>query len=206
MDMLNIKPIPSSDHSLLRNLIEEAFPEEERLPFDYYVDNPSSGIRCVGAYADTRLRGFLFYLVSPRHVYLSYFAFFKEDRGKGYGTESLGYLKSLYPDRCICIDREPLDPNAPDNVIRVKRRSFYMNSGLVDRESYQLQNGVIYQTMAAGEFHFEDLKDLLEGISHRDDPRYWAYYFRTIQEAEAFKKEWLKTIKKRYLEWLENQG
>lgn len=160
------------------------------------------GIFVLGAYAEGEFVGFLHYVATdPHFVYLAFFAFFPEHRGKGYGTASLQYLKSLFPDRPICIDRELIDPTAEDNDIRIRRRAFYMRAGFVDQSCYQLQNGIIYQTMSTPGFVFAPLRDLVHRLSHHGDPRYYAYYFETLEEAESFKKQWLLTIDKRFEEW-----
>ena len=153
--MLSYRLISKEDHPKLRRLLEESFPPEETLPFEFYVsDFRNLGIRVEGVYRENELVGFLHYIVRPEFVYLAFFAFFPKERGKGYGRESLGYLKSLFLDRPICIDRELIDPSLPDNAIRVRRREFYMRSGLFDQNSYQVQNGIIFQTMSTPGFKF----------------------------------------------------
>ena len=204
--MLSYRLISKEDHPKLRRLLEESFPPEETLPFEFYVsDFRNLGIHVEGAYRENELVGFLHYVVRPEFVYLAFFAFFPKERGKGYGRESLAYLKSLFSDRPICIDRELIDPSLPDNAIRVKRREFYMRSGLFDQNSYQVQNGIIFQTMSTPGFKFAPLKATIDELSSGGDPRYRAYYFQSLEEAESFRAQWQETIEEKYREWLESQ-
>ena len=75
--MLSYRLISKEDHPKLRRLLEESFPPEETLPFEFYVsDFRNLGIHVEGAYRENELVGFLHYVVRPEFVYLAFFAFF----------------------------------------------------------------------------------------------------------------------------------
>lgn len=190
--MMKIRPLEDYDEENLKALLEEAFPIDEILPLEYYLAyRLNEGVMVYSFEERGRFIGFMQVVSNDDIVYLSYLAFFKSYQCKGYGSQAISYLKSLYPNSPIAVDREVIIPNGEDEQERRRRASFYIKNGFADVPCFQLQLGVVYQTMAYNGFSFLALKDLIEGISHKEDKTYWAYYLQTYEEAMALREKLL---------------
>ena len=176
------------DKDDLARLLDEAFPIDEILPLAYYLEYRSTpGVMVYSFRNDEgKFIGFMQTVEGNGIVYLSYLAFFKAYQCLGYGSKAIDYLKGLYPNTPIAVDREStIDHHDADTKRRI---AFYRKNGFVDVPCFQLQLGVIYQTMSYNGFSFESLKKLIEDISHVGDKDYWAYYVRTYEEAVALRR------------------
>jgi len=74
--------------------------------------------------------GFAATMNSPRLVMLDYLAISKKHQGRGIGTAAMQQLTALYADRGFLLEIEsPFEPG-PDQMLRQKRKQFYVNCGM----------------------------------------------------------------------------
>ena len=62
-------------------------------------------------------------------ILLDYLAVVKKNRGKGTGSRILHGLKQCYEGKGIFVEIDSPYENAPDRILRLRRKNFYMASG-----------------------------------------------------------------------------
>ena len=89
----------------VRALYEESFPEAERIPCAYLIqEDPSRIMRAY--YADQKLIGLAYTFAFEDLVYLGYLAIVRAEQNRSYGTAILKQLLDEYNDRMIVLDIE----------------------------------------------------------------------------------------------------
>ena len=114
----------------IKELYESAFPENERAPFSVLVKKSRRENVDFKAYFDGEtLVGMTYSVHQGNLTYLFYLAVPEALRGRGYGSEILQILKTMYPDHRIFLSMEEFRPDAPNYDIRLRRRAFYERNG-----------------------------------------------------------------------------
>ena len=112
-------------------LYRRSFPRSERKPFRIIMKKYRAGmtdIWCIER--DGCFLGFAATMNSPRLVMLDYLAISKKHRGRGIGTAAMQQLTERYGDRGFLLEIEsPFEPG-PDQMLRQKRKQFYVNCGM----------------------------------------------------------------------------
>ena len=142
---LNKEPL---DLDNLKALYFEAFPEDERAPFEILLDRASQDKgKFILFYNDVNTFVGMVYLVGgPYFNFIFYLAVVSSFRNQGYGGEILKILKDLYKDKALALNIEPVDKNAPNYAERVRREAFYLRNGFNDL-GYQTKDGGLYFEM-----------------------------------------------------------
>ena len=65
-----------------------------------------------------------------RLILLDYFSISKKFRGRGIGTEMLKALRNLYPENGFFLEIEKTYPDAPNAAERMRRKKFYLSTGM----------------------------------------------------------------------------
>jgi len=111
---------------LIHNLYQTAFPVDERCPFDYLLEKTSSNsIQFLAFYHQQDFVGFTYLVTSSSLIYIFYLAIDEKQRNKGYGGKIVEYIQCLFPQHCLFLDIEIINPNADNAVQRRKRKDFY---------------------------------------------------------------------------------
>ena len=119
--------------ALAKALYEEAFPEIERIGFDFLTACARTERADFFAYRDgDEFVGFAFVLLPGPYAYLLYTATVSARRNRGYGTAILKKLRRRYAGRTMILDIEPLSDEAENAVERTRRYRFYYNNGFRD--------------------------------------------------------------------------
>ncbi|MGI6045605.1 MAG: GNAT family N-acetyltransferase [Eggerthellaceae bacterium] len=111
-------------------LYEEAFPKDEKLPWESMVEASRSDIMKTRAfYDDGKFVGFTNYFILPDVIFVMYLAVSNKVRSHGYGSAILEWLASEYPESSLALDIEPMDPQADNWNQRQRRLRFYERNG-----------------------------------------------------------------------------
>ena len=127
MDEIIIRP-GSKELPEVQRLYEEAFPEEEQIPFERLINDRKA---CIlrAYYQDTQLCALSYVFEYEAMVYIGYFAVLEELRGKQIGSQLLEHLKEQYRKYQIAVDIEYADDTTDPNGIKKRRREFYLRHG-----------------------------------------------------------------------------
>ena len=112
-------------------LYRTSFPPAERKPFLTILKKYRSGSTDVWCIRQGRhFLGFASTMNSPHMVMLDYLVISKKRRGTGIGTEAMKQLMARYSDRALLLEIEsPYEPG-DDQILRRKRKVFYLNCGM----------------------------------------------------------------------------
>lgn len=113
----------------VKRIYQDSFPKEERMPFFLMCFmSRLPGTKFLAYYDNDVLRGFLYYAVIGRQIFVMFFAVDAPYRGRGYGSQILDDLKTRNPQKKIIVSIEPcLGENTDD--ARHKRKAFYLRNG-----------------------------------------------------------------------------
>lgn len=141
----------SLDMKFILDLYQEAFPKEERKPFSLIERKAAMGeMEILLLREEGRRVGLAITALSERIVLLDYFAVAKDCRGGGFGSEALQMLKALYDDRQFFLEIERTDDeNAPNRDERIRRKHFYLRSGMLETGIHIDLFGVGMELLAA---------------------------------------------------------
>ena len=140
----------NKDIFLISSLYEDAFPDDEKAPFDSLISRAKKdNVDFIGYYDKDEFIGFT-YLIHDDHLhYIFYFAIREEYRNKGYGTRILNILKEKYKDETIFFEIETIDQNADNYLERKRRKEFYLRNGFKE-SGYGYYFYVDYEVMIYG--------------------------------------------------------
>lgn len=129
----------------VRALYEESFPEAERIPWAYLIqEDPSRIMRAY--YADQKLIGLAYTFACADLVYLGYLAIARAEQNRSYGTAILKQLLAEYKDRMIVLDIEEVGKET--SGIRKQRRDFYLRRGFHPARLHYRIFGVDYEILS----------------------------------------------------------
>ena len=112
-------------------LYRQSFPRAERKPFRIILKKYRSGSTDIWCILENgRFLGFAATMNSPQMVMLDYLAISPTHRSRGVGSAALKDLMERYADRAFLLEIEsPYEPG-PDQLLRQKRKQFYINCGM----------------------------------------------------------------------------
>ena len=127
MDERIIRP-GSKELPEVQRLYEEAFPEDEQIPFERLINNRKE---CIlrAYYQGNQLCALSYVFEYEAMVYIGYLAVLKELRGKQIGSQLLEHLKEQYRDYQITVDIEYAEETTDPTGIKKRRREFYLRHG-----------------------------------------------------------------------------
>lgn len=112
-------------------LYRRSFPRAERKPLLTILKKYRAGMTDIWCILEeNRFLGFAATMNSPDLVMLDYLAVLKQYRGQGIGSVALKDLMQRYADHAFLLEIEsPYEPG-PDQLLRQKRKQFYVNCGI----------------------------------------------------------------------------
>ncbi len=160
----------AQDARILR-IYEEAFPEEERIPFDDIIRLTDDIPLDFTAYSlGSCLIGFT--IVCPREpfTWFWYFAVRADLRGRGIGQDILSSLLQRYRGKRCVLDIESPRQACANREQRLRRHAFYLRNGFRDTHAYRTFAGIEYTILMLGEgtFTMQDYDALIAGLR-----RFW---------------------------------
>ena len=109
----------------------DAFPSSERKPFSVILKmsrNQKTDVWCL--MKGTSFKGFATTINSREAVLLDYLAVEKNARGQGAGRETLAALMQEYSGKGLFVEIESAFEPGEDQLLRQRRRQFYMSAGM----------------------------------------------------------------------------
>ena len=112
-------------------LYRRSFPRAERKPFLTILKKYQAGMTDIWCILEKQhFLGFAATMNSPDLVMLDYLAVLKKHRSHGIGSVALKNLMQRYADRAFLLEIEsPYEPGH-DQLLRQKRKRFYVNCGM----------------------------------------------------------------------------
>ena len=158
--------VQEKDYSYLQDLLVEAFPPNERPPFDGLLEKANQGFADFLVIREENRNIGLAYLVPIEDVvYLFYFAVDSTCRGKGYGSAALKAILEKYKEYHVLFSIEDWEEEAENTEQRIKRHKFYLRCGLIDLPFKLKGNGMVFAVMSNSDsIGPEKCKAVIEGI------------------------------------------
>lgn len=152
----------SLDMKFILDLYQQSFPETERKPFSEIERKTAMGSMEMLIIKEKKRRvGFAITAVTEESVLLDYYAFSKEEQGKGYGSEILQLLKELYSEKLFFLEIEEPDEGAENQSERIRRKAFYLKNGMQETGIRIRLFGIPMEILAAQEdMTFEQCRKL----------------------------------------------
>ena len=129
---MEIKQIYSSRcQKALKEIYENSFPENERVPFSMLFDKsvfPNYQLHAF--YENKELIGFTYTLVEKelKIAFLGYIAVRDGLRSQTKGSQMISFLKNLFPDYAITVNIESSKVQCPNLMQRKLRENFYFKN------------------------------------------------------------------------------
>lgn len=122
-----------AEWSLLKKLYTEAFPDDERKPFEMIREKHRERRSDVWVIEeDGEFSGLAVTMNGENLVLLDYFAIREEKRGKGLGSASLRMLFEKYRGKRFFLEVESLAVSTDNMEERRRRKQFYLNNGMTE--------------------------------------------------------------------------
>lgn len=164
---MKLKTVTSdAEWAQLKELYTEAFPENERKPFELIREKYYQKVTDVWMIEeDGEFSGFAITMNGDDLVLLDYFAICDKKRGKGLGGKSIRALQELYRGRRFFLEVESLKVYADNMEERRRRKQFYLNNGMTELGVYAKLFGVEFELLGYEcEVSFEEYFSLYDGI------------------------------------------
>lgn len=116
----------------IEKLYREAFPAQERKPFQLILEKREEGITEIQSIEGEsgRFYGLAITILYRDMVLLDYFAILPEQRGNGIGSQAFALLRSKYAGKRFFLEIEHTGVEAENALIRQKRKEFYLRNGM----------------------------------------------------------------------------
>lgn len=138
-----IKNATSKQMDSIYELYMEAFPEDERKPFNLIKQKAREGkMEILAIMEQEEFVGLAITILYHDMVLIDYFAMHKAYRGQGLGGKAIEELKECYKNKRLFLEIEILDEKAENYQERVRRKAFYLNHGLTEAKIYVVLFGV----------------------------------------------------------------
>lgn len=167
---LHSEHITNDDFNLpiIHQLYENAFPHDEKAPFDHLLKQANqANVHFLAYYHLNQFCGFTYLITNQQTVYIFYLAVLEEKRNQGIGGEILEDIKERFFNCTLFLDIEVLNPQTSNYKQRKQRKEFYLKHGF-ESSSYGYHfYHVDYEVLKYGShFHITDCHDLFYQFSH----------------------------------------
>ncbi len=136
----------------------DAFPENERIPFEDIVNREFPNSRLLGFVDKDKLVGFTYISVSEEFVYIVYMAIDKEYRSQGFGTIALHEIDKMFKDKTKVLSVEK--PEYPGDLPS-RRIAFYKKAGYELNDFEFVWINQVYYSIHHGKYNKEKFLKLL---------------------------------------------
>ena len=148
-------------------LYEEAFPDEERLPWEELMRlTDAMPLDFTGYYDMDTFVGMTIVLPRENYNWFWYFAVDEHLRGKGYGQKILTHIVEQYQGKRLILDMESPRQICDNLEQRLRRRDFYLRNGFRDTEAEKTFEGITYTILMKGEgtFTIQDYENIIKEL------------------------------------------
>ena len=159
----------------IQDLYNEAFPLAERKSFSLLLKTRDSGQAEILS-IENENNDFLGLAITAQYldlVLLDYFAIASTQRGSGIGSKVFQLLKQRYADKRFFLEIERTDVPADNQLIRQKRKAFYLKHGMKNAPFMVNLCGVEMEILAHDcELSFQDYFNLYHSLFGAHISRY----------------------------------
>ncbi len=150
----------------VNDLANEAFPPEEYRSPSIIVEMAEKDNYDFLALLDNNIFvGFMVVKIYKEMTYLFFLAIDKNCRGKGYGSQAIETLKTIYPNKTHVVDFEMIDEKASNYYQRIIRKNFYLRNGFKETGLFLSYLEVDYEVLYIGsDFIVNDFKKMMKSI------------------------------------------
>lgn len=140
----------------IKELYLQAFPKEERKPFELIEKLQEEGKAQIFVVTDEEREfcGLAITLHNGNYVLLDYFAILPQKRGSGIGSCVIQLLKQRYKDKIFFLEIEETekmeDVSEEEQKLRVRRKRFYLENGMKDSTLRVSLFGVLMEILSDG--------------------------------------------------------
>lgn len=155
---MNIR-LEKSDNYLnyIKDLYEEAFPDNERCDFNYLLNERYANFEIFVVTDKKNFIGFIFVAIHKNIAYVNYFAIKEEFRNCGYGSKALKLLESKFKGYDILLSVEK-----PVTEIQKRRLKFYQRNNFVLTEVEIKSNDVDFLVLCNGKYDLAVLQEFFK--------------------------------------------
>ncbi|MDO5540390.1 MAG: GNAT family N-acetyltransferase [Eubacteriales bacterium] len=116
----------------IQRLYFEAFPKEERKPFELIIEKQKEGITEILSLedADGKFYGLAITILHKDIVLLDYFAVAGNRRGGGIGSAALRMMQERSRGKRFILEIENTNIQAENHEQRIRRKEFYLKNGM----------------------------------------------------------------------------
>lgn len=167
---IEFKRVDRENADAVRDMYEESFPVEERVPYEKLIEISNDTDHLFDAvYDNAALIGMNVLIVKGDMLYVMYLAIDREYRSKGYGKAIVKRLLNVYSEYRIALNIEEVAPAYSNYDQRIKRKAFYQSLGF-EAQPYLITNheGIVFETMA------------VHGTVAQSEIAEWFDYFETL--------------------------
>lgn len=166
MEFLEIHAEGQKYRSELLALYKEAFPSEERKPWDlmeHLFEEKKMEILAIEE--DDCFIGLAINMLYEGKALLDYFAIAEEKRESGYGSRAIRKLQERFADRTYILEIELAVPDAENLEERLRRKRFYLRNGLKETHVYANVYYTDFELLTpAGELTYAEYLSFLNGV------------------------------------------
>lgn len=175
--MLRVIKISNTSEDLIkiRKLYEDVFPENERGPLNILLEDNSGYSEIFAFYDKEAFCGFISLLIYKDICHILYFAVDPVVQGGGYGSQILNLLNKIKPHKRILADIEVKTAIASNNMLRDKRKQFYLRNGFTTTNVAYDWQGDSYEILVRG-----------GNLSEQEFSDFWESVYRTNEGFKNF--------------------
>ncbi len=141
----------SPDWPELRRLYRSAFPIQERICLDVYLNDHTGTLDILGFYSqDEAFAGFAIMMSYDDLTQILYFAIEEELRGRGCGSAAIRAMQAYYGTQRIMADVEEPSPESLNGAEREARLRFYLRNGFRETDVRFGWEGERYVMLVSG--------------------------------------------------------
>ena len=155
--MLSAKKVKAANLKRVKQLLEQDFPKEERLPsWLLYLLSLCKTVGFYLFYNENAFIGFTYLIYSAEMTFVFYLDVDAKKRSQGYGAEILSWIKAVSKTAPVVLNIEQVDPKVPNYEQRKKRKAFYLRNGFAETGSFENYQDAPYEILStAPEFSKE---------------------------------------------------
>ena len=170
MDLIRFDDMKRETANRLKTLYEEAFPAEEKKPFDFMRKLEQEGkMEILSLMEEEELIGLNINMLAGDLAILDYYAILPEKRSGGYGSIGIQKIMDRFRGRKLILEIEKQDASASKAEQRAGRKKFYMKNGLKETNLFVNAYGTDFELLVPeGSLTYDEYKQALSAVLGRD--------------------------------------
>lgn len=130
---LTVTPVTLKNIKEVKKIYTYSFAKEDRMsPLLMLMLSKTKNTDFLSFYNKAILCGFVYMASINGLTFIMFFAVDKKLRSKGFGSQILDIVQSMYPDNKLIVSIDTCDKNAAYIEQRLRRKNFYNSNGYAD--------------------------------------------------------------------------